>query len=714
MVITTSPDISLLLLNVVWDISGVLPTISITNLSQGPNLGNVTFWFVVSSPSGTPIHEGSLTQPDAVGVWSNISLTDAWPRPFSSIEFSGAPYSFTVFISDSTGTVYQDSSYGASICRPAGNNNLSKTFYGVSNTNVQLQCQQASIYFQDQTNASYQGLTGNLLSSVLRLVYPIDETGNIPTPFVIQNFSSASAPISYSSDNYQFQTQLVYQYELSSNVFLNIRYQTINPKNQTSYITFPVLCNIDLSPLVCEYEKLIHSLEHGTCSDVQDTERKLLLINPKMALIGMGLLQPLTGINVPRLVREVEELGGFSCDCCNAPSGIIPQTSSTIDGYTFSIVPVCGDVSGTVTVTGTNVQLNLSDKSYVFALSGAIPTTAFTITPSTVNCVKTFTFNINLTQFATDLLNTIKTNGDLVNLFNSIIVGGGNLMISADGKCVYASASAFNYTFTLTNIPSNTTFSILTQVTNGSAVQNLNFSFNLTNLTALQTYLNSLNIGTFVVTNPSGQTVQIVSNSNPNNLSSLSYSISSTTYIANQAASAAGYVPISANQVIQNIINYLCGITDGQITTSQPYVISYIGSNGQPQTVTVAAGSTLANFLSTLVNLSDQTVENIGGSVGVTCSNIQQQFPVSQKSIGAGDFIYITKNGACAQGNFLDVFNYMLTSGITDQTTKSNFCLFVESCGAGLTCGSYGYFNAIVTTYSSNCAEILGIQYTLS
>jgi hypothetical protein len=714
MIITTSPDLSLLLLNVTWDISGTLPVISVTNLSQGPNLQNITYWIQVQSPSTTPIHEGSLAQPDAVGVWSTLSLTDSWPRPFSQLEWSGAPYSFTIFAQDSTGTVYQDSSYGASICRPAGNNNLSKTFYGVSNTNVQLQCQQASIYFQDQTNASYQGLTGTLLSSVLRLVYPIDDTGNIPTPFVIQNFSSASAPISYSSDNYQFQTQLVYQYQLSSNVFLNIRYQTINPKNQTNYITFPVLCNIDLSPLVCEYEKLIDSLERGTCSDVQDTERKLLLINPKMALIGMGLLQPLTGINVPRLVREVEELGGFSCDCCNAPSGIIPQTSSTIDGYTFSIVPVCGDISGTVTISGTNVQLNLQDKSYVFALNGAIPTTSFTITPSTVNCVKTFTFNINLTQFATDLLNTIKTNGDLVNLFNTIVVGGVNLMISADGKCVYTSASSFNYTFTLTNIPSNTTFSILTQVTNGSAVQNLNFSFNLTNLTALQTYLNSLNIGTFVVTNPTGQTVQIVSASNPNNLSILTYSISSTSYIANQATSAAGYIPISANQVIQNIINYLCGITDGQITTSQPYAISYIGSNGVPQTVTVAAGSTLANFLSTLVNLQDQTVDNLGGSVGVTCANIQSQFPVSQKPFTATDFIYVTKNGVCAQGNILDVFNYMLTSGFTDATTKTNFCNFVESCGAGLTCGPYVYFEAIVTTYNSACSEIVGIQYSLS
>jgi hypothetical protein len=714
MLINGSPDISQLIIQPTFDLSGTLPVVNIVNLSQGPDLAALTTWFVLYSPSGTPIHEGSVTQPDITGLWSNFSITDPWPRPFSQIEFSGAPYSLTVFVQDTTGAIYSDSNYSATICRPNGNNNLSKNFYGVASTNVQLQCQQASIYFQDQTNSSYQGLAGTLITSILRLVYPIDDTGNIPTPFVISNFSSASAPISYASKNYQFQEQIVYDYDFGYNVHVRIRYQTIDPKDKTNYRTFPVLCNIDLSPLICEFEKLVWSIETGSCGDVQAAERKLMLINPKLGLVIMGLVQPLTGIDVPKYIEEIQEIGGFTCDCCNAPTGIIPQTSSVIDGYTFSVVPVCGDISGTVTLTGTNVQINLSDKSYNFLLSSAIPTTAFSITPATTGCVKAYTFNVNIVQLSTDILTTISTNAGLVYLFNSIFTGSNSLFLSVDGKCIFTSASAFAYAFTLANIPSNTTFAVLNQITVGGTPRTLNFPLNLTNLVAFQTYLNGLGLGTFVVTNPSGQNVLISSTANPNNLSSVTYGLSGTNFIASATTTAAGYVPIAANQVVQNIINHLCGITDEEITTSQAYAITYVASNGTVQTVTVPAGSTLADFLSILVNLQDQTVENIGQTASVNCKAIQAAFPVSPAAIKPTDFLYITKGGVCAQGNFLDVFNYMLTSGILDNTTKTNFCAFVEACGAGLMCGNYSYFDIEVTTYNTGCAPIAAIDYTIS
>ena len=713
MLINNSPDISNLSLSVTWDISGTLPSISLVNLSDGPNLQNLTYWFIANSPSQTLIHEGSQSQPDIIGAWNGYVISDSWPRPFNGLEWSGAAYGLTVFVQDSVGNVY-NTSYLAVICRPSGNTNLSKNFYGISNTDVQVQCQQARLYFQDQTNSSYQGLPGTLVSSVLRLVYPIDETGNIPAPFVITNFSSAAAPISYSSDNYQFQTQLVYDYDFGNGIHVRIRYQTINPKNGVSYITFPVLCNIDLSPLVCEYEKLVDSIESGSCVNVQDAERKLMLINPKFAMVVMGLMQPLTGIDVPGLISEIETIGGFTCDCCNAPTGIIPQTSSVIDGYSFQIVPVCGDITGTVQVTGTNVQLLLSDKTYSFVISGSSPTAAFTITPATVGCVKTYSFNVDLVTLSTDLLNTIKTDAGLVNLFNSIVTGGSAGLIAADGKCVYQSSSTFNYTFTLSNIPISTTFAILSQLTVGASVQSLSFLFNLTNLPALQSYLNGLDLGTFVVTNPSGQTVQIASSANSNILSSMVYGISSTNFIATQSSNASGYTPIPANQVIQFIINYLCGLTDGQIITSQDYTISFVGNNGQPQQVVFGKGSTLAAFLAELVSLQGQTVQNIGNNLSVSCDSLKNAFPVSQTPITATDFLYITRGGECSRGNFLDVFNYMLTSGITNATTKAAFCAFVSSCGAGMTCDAYNYFDVMVTNFDTTCAPITGIEYTLS
>src|SRR5690606_2298886 len=91
---------------VTWDISGAAPKIEIENLSVGSGLANVTWWFVVNSPTGTPIHEGDAAHPDKSGTWTDAVLTDSWPRPFNSIEWSGAPYLFILYAKDAAGNVY--------------------------------------------------------------------------------------------------------------------------------------------------------------------------------------------------------------------------------------------------------------------------------------------------------------------------------------------------------------------------------------------------------------------------------------------------------------------------------------------------------------------------------------------------------------------------------------------------------------------------------
>lgn len=712
--ISGSPDISILLMQVIFDLSGPLPVVTINNQSQGPNLGNITWWFTLTSPNGTIIHQGSFAAPDAQGDFSTIVLTDSWPMPFKQIEWSGAPYNLTVSIQDSASNQYSDPSYNAFICRPSGCTSSSKNYFGQSFTNVQVMCNLGSVFFQDNTNPSYQGLFGTRLSASLKMAYPIDNTGNFPSAFSITNFTAAGVPITYSSDNYQFQTQIVYQYALSTQVFVNIRYQTLSPKNQLAYQRFSVWCNIDLMPLICEYQKLIESIEHGTCVDADEAIRKLNLINPKWAMVGIGMMQPLTGVDVPALIREIQNIGGFECDCFNAPTGIIPNTSGVAGGLTFSVVPQGGDISGSFEVVGSNVQLLLSDRSYIFQLASNIPTTAFTISPSVSGSVKTYTMNVNMVQLAEDILNTIADSVDLVNLFNTIVAGNNaNLQLTVNGKCIFQSSSTFNYSFTLLNIPASGTNALLDSITNGGTAQALNFSFNQTNLPQLQTYLNGLGLGVFAVTNSGGGTVVITSNGNANKLSEMQYSISNTDFVANFSSNSAGYVPISANQVVQNIINYVCGLNDSGVVTSAPYTITYVDSTGSQQTVIIPAGTSLSSFFTALTNLIDQTVENIGGSVTISCAAIKNAFPQSENPIASTDYVLMTKGGVCAQGALLDVFVFMLTTGMNNASVQQAFCAFVESCGAGMACDPYDFFEVQVSQFNPACSPIVGIVYTL-
>jgi hypothetical protein len=717
MIVNNSPDITSLNFGCTWDISGTSPVISLVNYATGSGLANCTWWIVATSPTVSLIHEGSELTPDITGSWTSYVLTDNWPRPFNQIEWSGAPYETTLYVKDSAGNIYSLTK-SASICRPAGNTSLSKNPYGIALTGIQVKCELARIWFQDKTNHVYSGVEGTQINSILRVVFPIDETGTVPDAFVATSFTQAMVPISYSSDNYQYVATSVYEYDFGDYVFVRVKYQS-RSKNGAFAISFPVLCNIDLCPLVCEVDRLVNSIETGSCSDVTEAQRKLTLINPKLALCLLGKQEPLCGVDVPKLIEEIKQIGGFDCDCCSSPTGIIPQTASVIDGYTFSVVPVCGDVNGTVTVNGSNIQFNLQDKSYIFSIHQDSPQdiSAFTVLPSTNGCTKTYELQVDGPLLAQELLEIIAGDGNLVNLFNSIVIGGGGGtgQLIVDGGCIFDSTSTCDYVFTLLNIPVNTTFAIISGIKIGSTNHSLSFAFNLTNLPALQTYLNGLGFGTFVVTNPAGQTVLISTTANASDIQSLTYKISTTSFPASYTKECTGYVPIDANVVVQNLINYLCNINDEQVITSQQYVIHYIDVNGDTQSVTITEGSTLAVLIEALITAGNNTIDNIGELASVSCDTMKTAFPNNiVQPITGSDFIFATKGGGiCARVSYLDIFNYMLQQGLSNGTTKQYFCDFVTSCGAGLSCSPYNFLEVTVSLYNTACAPIVGIDYLI-
>jgi hypothetical protein len=716
--ITNSPDITFLQVQVTFDISGATPIVSLLNQSAGPNLQNILYAFIVLSPTGTPIHEGVLTSPDITGSWTTYTLSDPWPMPAQSIEWSGAPYSFQVFAQDSIGNQYSNAPQVATICRPNGNTNLSKNTYGVGRMNVKLQCTQGNIFFEDCTNTSYQGLTGTYIGSNLTVVYPIDETNVIPTPFSISQFSNALVPITYSSTNYQYTYNSIYLYQLSPTVFIQLRYRSKDPLTGTYAVTFPVLCNIDLSPVVCNLVKLKESLKDGSCSDIAKTEQQILQITPALFLAFIGIEQPLTGVNVAKQIEEIQVISGWDCSCCYQATGIIPQTSAIFANTNFSVVNTCGDITGTVVVAGNNIQFMLADKSYVFALSNSIPTQAFSITPTINGCVKTYTLNVNLVTLSTDLLTTMASNPALVTLFNTIVQPKTPMLV-IDGACVFSSNDEFDYTFTLANAPLDGTFIVFTGIQSSGNVVGQNYTFTYTTLDSIQGYLNSLGIGSFVVTYSSPGGIVVTTTANPNNLSNLTYTIasSSTIYVANMIKNTVAVTPVSQTYAIQQIVYYLCGFTDTDAKTSQPFNIPTITS-GAAGALPLAAGSPLTQFLLDTISALNSVISYVLGLGSVNCTTLSAIFQPNANVLNTNNLLYGYKgsgvNGGCAGILPLELFNLMLTAGATNATTQAAFCAMVSNCGAGKPCAQFTYAYAVVTPYNTTCTSIVGIEATFS
>lgn len=699
MTILNSPDISVLSIHVTYDISGVTPNILLRNDSQGANLAGVSYAWVIKSPTTTLIHDGDINNPDKVGVWTEQLVSDPWPRPFNQIEWSGAPYTFQVTAKDSEGNVFTAPVQATYICPPTGNiPGKSKNTYGLGALVVNVKCEQARIFFQDVTNTSYQGETGDLGSSVLRVNFPMDNTGVVPDPFQINYFSTAMVPVTYSGKGYQFLYTSIYQYEFDSNTAVRIKY-VLND-------TFGVWCNIDLMPLVCEYQKLINSIENGTCSDVAEANNKLMLINPKFSMVVMGMFQPLTGIDVPALIEEIQVIGGFDCDCCNAATGIVPNNTSAIDGYNFSIVPTGGDITGSVVANGYNIQFLLGDISYVFKICDGSPaqTTAFEVIPSLAGSTKTYCLTVDMEQLAEDLYTVTGSSAALVNLFNSLIAnnGGNTVNVVVDGKCIFDSNPSCDYTFTMHNIPASSTYSVFTRFDLGSNTGvNYNFSFNQASLASLQTFLNTLNLGSFVVSNLGGGDVQVTSSTNSNNLLGLLYNVGVTSYVADMSKVCAGYTPITINQFAQNIVDYLCASTDANLKTSAQYEICYINPvNGAKIITTVDAGTEFNSFISQLLAAGCNTIDYIKSLGATNCTAIKEQFPTRVTAMGVNDGFLGTKGGLCSNITPLESFLTMLVYGQYNQDILDAFCTMVYLCAGGNPCQPYTYFYVTVETAS--------------
>lgn len=703
--VTNSPDITNLLVDVIWDISGNTPAVELVNNSTGPNLGNMTYAFKIKSPSGTWIYDGDIDTPDITGVWSGFTFYSAnpgnvspdptqfivapWPLPFRQIEWSGANYSLTVFAKDSHGNIFE-LDFSQQICHPAGNKSNSKNTYGLGIVALKMDCGTASSFFEDITNTSYLGNAGTRESSQLKVLYPDDETDTAPAPFIIQNFSNAIVPISYDSSNYELVYNSVFLYDFGNGSFVRIKYYI---KKQ-----FSVVCNIDLCPLVCAYDKMLDKLASGDCTNATELTQKSIIINGKLNLAMIAKSQPLCGIDLFALIEEIKLIGGFDCDCC-APNGIQPFNGATIGDYNFQIIPGGGDIGGSVSVTGNNIQFTLYDKSYIFKMCDDVPTAAFTVTPSINGSQKTYCLNVNLSTLAGDILTATKNDAGLVALFNSIVeVATSNLSLIVDGGCIFNSTASCDYTFDLATIPASSTYAILTSIKVGILSKSLNFPFNLTNLAALQTYLNTLNIGVFTVANAGGGNVTISSSDNTYGIIALTYKVAPTNFIANQTTNCTGYAPLSANEVVQKIIYYLCGITDNEVTTSMDYTISYIDpTDNTLKTVTVNGGAQLNAFITTLLDRGADTANYVISLKPITCDNILNVFPQNTiATLQPNDFLLGTKNGECAQVGPMEAFLSMLTNAAFSQEILDAFCVLNKLCNAGQVCTPF----SILSTYN--------------
>lgn len=366
----SSPDITSLSYAILYDISGGLPTITLTNASTVVNPNLLTWWYVITTPSGTPIHTGSATSPDVVHTaWTTLQISSgAWPLlfgvpPCAQVEFSpNSPYVCTLYVKDSANNIYS-LTIQQTITRPNGNSQNSCGNFGVAAVGVQVKCytNPAVVFCTDSTNLAYNNiLAPSSTSNDWILVYPPDAVGNQPANGTASNTPYVNFPVGYNGDGYVLYLNEFASYDFGNGATVKVQYKAFNTTTGSAGLTFAVLCNIDLCRLQCQMQAF-YEVSKKSCNTVENSvwDQKKTNINYLFTQAILGIIQPLCQIDVPALVAEIQAIignntGNCNCGCTDtgvnfnyptgsssSSSGCCPVSTNVIDNNTGVAPTLC-------------------------------------------------------------------------------------------------------------------------------------------------------------------------------------------------------------------------------------------------------------------------------------------------------------------------------------------------------------------------------------
>jgi len=684
-----SPDISYLDFKFTLDISGNTPIATFENLSTITNPSNLDWVFELYSPSGVPIYQGNFDNPDVNnGGWTSPFLINSgFPMPNNQIEWGNDsnPYIAKVKVKDGNNQIFELEKR-IPLCRPSGNNKDSKNYFGETQVDIKTLCKTAQLFCEDKTNYTYRGLAGTPVSKVFTLIKPPDDNGNPPAPVVVNNFNSCLINIQQSGSGYQWFLVSIFQYDYGDNIFVKIKY--INNRYKS---TFTVYCNLDISPIACELSKLDQRIDNGDCEDIAEAKELSNRVTSKLLRALIGILYPLTGIDPYQIIEEIKELTGWDCNCCS--KGIVPLASISSNNISYSVNKIGGDISASFDLSNPSaVVLQLYDISYTFNICSGTTSSAFQIiNKSATNYSKEFCFTVNLNTLASEILTEIGSSTILKQTLNNLIISNANFALTVDYKCIEPSQSC-SYTFTSANLSAYTQILVegFEYVFNNQTYHAyVNFIFDKTNASQLQTALNNLNLGTFTVTYASNVlTIQL----QQTNLDIKYFTYSPTNanidlkFIITKDCSN-NVVTENVSTVVQKIINWICGLVLKNIKAGQSYIIKKITEIGQPLIDILTnpeddASKLLYNFIQEYNNL----VNIVNSITQFDCNKIDSVFQTYPLNVELQTSDYLLGNVAkqCVKVPYDKIAKLIFRLAKTNQDIKNEFCEAVSLCGKAI------------------------------
>jgi len=656
-----------------FDIFNRRITFNLLPFTTGPGLGNTKVAFSAIDQDGIILAAINWAAPQI----PNPGTTTSWVLDLSNVNF---PFLFQTYqiigaIQDSGGTVYQTNPIFPNICQP---NDLTDQGYVPGIFEVIPDCVNSVLTVKERTVLTYNSLQPTSVSKSGVLNYP---TGTIaPVNFANTPFTNS---VVYTGQ-YSISCTTVATYAIGDDVYVLVSYITTNN-------SFPVTCANKMADVLCCITKVQQTAIRNCNNAIGDNAKQQL---QDISLYVMnGLLKEISGQDSQFEVDYIKKY--LACDC--GQDSLTQSEFTPINPAVTSIVlnGVGGTTIPSPTITGNTKTYNIASNVYQ-VVKGNTGDLAFTITTDTsvANTVK-YVITFNYDVMAGEILTAISNDPALVSQLNALVSAAGGIQ-GLNGSCVI-DLTKTNYSLS----QAITGSTIITNVVINGTTYNAPSNIFANNPSSVQTWLNSLSLGSFTVSVTSG-TLSILSNNNTNTISTMTFTSPNVTVLF--SAHNAQLV-----DVLQAIINYLCSLTDLSVALKNALTVCAFDYNGDIIPTTYPSGTQQSAFNAALSNAICNLCNRINSLVSFTCTRLRGLFSDSPLAVfdNSGDRYLSVIGGACVTMTGRQQALGFIAAVNAFSDVKTAFCNIVCT-----TPGSCPDISAINMSIVSGSIGIYGVTFT--
>jgi hypothetical protein len=610
-------------------------------------------YFEVKDPSGLRLAVINYDEPPHIDPTVKDFFVIDLPNGFAQFGY----FLIKGVIKDADGKVYPVE-FKKNVCKPKG----FKKDCVAGKFDVVPNCDMPKISFYEVTDFSYGGKSPIETVKDGVVYYPKGTLADVPFSFT--PFEIAGSGKVYTG-GYTVRNKTIATYDLGDMVYVVVSYKTSKD--------FSVECNSNLCRVLCCIMELEEKYRNNGGTEIgRDAKRKLDEISVPLYI---ATARERCGKSAEDYIAQIEKIIG--CDCGCGSESVEPKL--LLGSGSGSTISVEGECATTVTpqVSGDTMRYVVKTKSTTIGDNNK--DLSYYVTTVAGQCNTDYTLWFNYPILAETILNTIRTDEALSNIFNQIVNAASGIDLSGlDGKCILKDFNKCDYT--LIEVVDGRVIDMTGVIIDGQVYNAGAISFDQP-VGAIKEFLSSLDLGDFQVTwDNSTKSIMVTSHNNTHTVNALLLHEDVKGGGENSYSKAFVKSCKTFADFLQAVIDYVCSLTIAKIALGEKMILCKI-VGGELKQIPYEGDVSLLEYIKGQNEALCALATTIQTLKGLDCTTMKTIFPATSKKVIEGDVLYGTKEAACAGVTYKEIADKILHVIFSDTELKEYFCAQIATCG---------------------------------